>query len=384
VKYKVFVIIIVGLLLGSVGAAMIAAVPIVEASNPSPANGATDVSLTPDLMVEVDGANNHEYLVIFFDGSNTFIGSDIVTTKNNSVDVATVQWPGRDPSTTYTWYVKVADNADPDTVLYTSSTWSFTTRGQGIDFSNPAPSGISGIGFNTTLSIDISGGTGTVTVNFYNSADNTIIGTDTVTDSGTATTVWSYLESNTTYSWYVVATDGTGSYTSPTYSFATGTQSDVIFTSVTIDTSTGGIKVRVDLAAAKNQANTSLFLYVYDENGKKVTTYPADDKYPDHRFMNVGVQIMRPGDTTTEYFSTFYLTPDELRKDFRVCVYWQKTNSNAGSPSHVIAGPSCASFYYIPSLGTLGFIGLLALLLLIAGYSIRKNGVLNLKGVDGK
>jgi len=379
VRYKVFVIIIVGLLLGSFGVAMVAAVSIVEGSlYPSPANGAIDVSLTPDLVVEVDGDNNHNYLVKFYGGS-TLLGSSVVNTKNQSVDVATVQWPGRDPSTTYSWYVTVADNADPDTVLYTSNTWSFTTRSPGIDFSNPAPSGVSGVGSSTTLSIDISGGTGTVTVNFYNLAGNILIDTDTVTGSGTATTVWDYLESNTTYSWYVIATDGTGSYTSPTYSFATGTQSDVIFTSVYVDTDTGGITVRVDISAANTQSNTSLFLYVFDENDNIVLTYPADDGYHNHRYMDVGVLTMKPGDTRTEYFSTFYLTPDELRKDFRVCVYWQKTNVNAGSPSHVIAG-----FYYIPSSGTLGFIGLLALLLLIAGYSIRKNGVLNLKGVDGK
>ncbi len=381
-KYKVFVIIIVGLLLGSFGIAMVAAVPTVEVLNPSPANGATDVSLTPDLVVEVDGANNKEYLVKFY-GESTLLGSAVVTTKQNSVDVATVQWPGRSPSTSYSWYVTVADNADPNTVLLTSGTWSFTTRAPGIDFSNPAPSGVSGIGPSTTLSIDIAGGTGTVTVNFYNLEGNTPIGTDTVTGSGTATTVWSYLESNTTYSWYVVATDSTGSYTSPTYSFATGTQSDVIFTSVSVNTDTGGITVRVDLAAANTQSNTSLFLYVYDENNNFVATYPTDDGYPYHRYKNVGVQTMKPGDTTTEYFS-FYLTPDDLRKDFRVCVYWQKTNVNSGEPSHIIAGPSCASFYYIPSLGTLGFIGLLAMLLLIVGYSMRKNGVLNLKGCDGK
>lgn len=380
-NYKVFVILIVGLLLGSFGIATVAAVPIVK--DPSPANGATDVSLTPDLMVEVDGANNQNYLVKFYGGS-TFLGSAVVNTKNNSVDVATVQWPGRSPSITYSWYVTVADNADPDIVLYTSDTWSFTTRAPGIDFSNPVPSGISGVGPSTTLSIDISGGTGTVTVNFYNSGDSTLIGTDTVTGSGTATTVWNYLESNTTYSWHVIATDSTGSYTSPNYSFATGTQSDVIFTHVSINTDTGGITVRVDISAANTQSNTSLFLYVYDENDNIVTTYPADDTYPDHRYMDVGVLTMKPGDTRTEYFSTFYLTPDDLRKDFRVCVYWQKTNVNAGSPSHIIAGPSCDSFYYIPSLGTLGFIGLLALLLLIAGYSMRKNDVLNIRGVDGK
>ena len=76
-----------------------------------------------------------------------------------------------------------------------------------ITFSSPSPA--DGAVFNKTnvpLSIvpEVSAG-GLVKVNFYNSADDSLIGSDTVTSGNTATVVWDVLTRGNTYSWYAQA-----------------------------------------------------------------------------------------------------------------------------------------------------------------------------------
>ena len=77
----------------------------------------------------------------------------------------------------------------------------------------------------TTLSVNVNDNDGdTLTVNFYNAADNSLIGTDTISGgSGTASVNWNGLTNDETYNWYVTVYDGICTVTSAsdTWSFTT-------------------------------------------------------------------------------------------------------------------------------------------------------------------
>ncbi|HEC82504.1 MAG TPA: DUF2341 domain-containing protein [Thermoplasmatales archaeon] len=190
-------------------------------SNPSPADGATGVNINPTLSVDISDADGDTVTVTFYNAADdSVIGSDTVTGSGT----ASTTWSGPAYNTTYSWYVIANDGTDS----IMSSTWSFTTMvnegsNQPPTISNPSPAdGATGVNINPTLSVDISDADGdTVTVTFYNAADDSVIGSDTVTGSGTASTTWSGLAYNTTYSWYVIANDGTDSIMSSTWSFTT-------------------------------------------------------------------------------------------------------------------------------------------------------------------
>lgn len=89
---------------------------------------------------------------------------------------------------------------------------------------NPSPAdGATGVSTSPTLSVHVTDPDGdSLTVSFYNAADNSLIGTDTgVASSSTASVTWSGLSYSTTYSWYAVADDGLDTTTSATWSFTT-------------------------------------------------------------------------------------------------------------------------------------------------------------------
>jgi hypothetical protein len=89
---------------------------------------------------------------------------------------------------------------------------------------NPSPNdGDSGIGYNPTLSVDVSDLDGDdLIITFYNASDDDVIEADVVLGgSGTASVIWSGLSSGTSYSWYVIVDDGSITVQSTTWSFTT-------------------------------------------------------------------------------------------------------------------------------------------------------------------
>ena len=89
--------------------------------------------------------------------------------------------------------------------------------------SNPFPSdGATEISRNLTLSVTVTDSDGDpMDVSFYDSS-NTLIGTDSGVASGsTASVNWSCLSYDTTYNWYVVVDDGSGTTQSATWIFTT-------------------------------------------------------------------------------------------------------------------------------------------------------------------
>ncbi len=100
-----------------------------------PSDGATSVSTSPTLQVQVTDPNNDTMDVSFYDASDdSLIATEINVENGNNTSTT---WSSRSSSTTYSWYVIVTDG----TYLTKSVTWSFTTASSGGNGGNPPPSG---------------------------------------------------------------------------------------------------------------------------------------------------------------------------------------------------------------------------------------------------
>ncbi|MEF8874574.1 MAG: S8 family serine peptidase [Candidatus Thermoplasmatota archaeon] len=229
--------------------------------NPSPANGATGVSTTTSLSVDVSDPDGETMDVSFYWDDGTLIET---VTGVSSGTTASTSSLNLNPGTTYSWYAEATDGS----LTNTSSTWSFTTTttNQEPDAPvNPSPAnGATDVSLDPSLSVDVSDPDGdSMDVSFYNASDDSLIGTDLGVASGsTASVTWSGLATNTAYSWYAEATDGSLTNTSSTWSFTTGNYT-VEITSPGDQTRTAGNDTIIDSAA-------------YDSGGNLVTDNRTD------------------------------------------------------------------------------------------------------------
>ncbi len=99
-------------------------VPPNRSINPSPADGATDVTTSPDLSVEVSDPNGDTLTVRFYDASNDNIIDVVYSVPNGSI--ASINWQNLESGREYRWYVIVDDGIDQRQ----SETWSFRTVGE--------------------------------------------------------------------------------------------------------------------------------------------------------------------------------------------------------------------------------------------------------------
>ncbi|MBY8990046.1 MAG: hypothetical protein KGD58_04755 [Candidatus Lokiarchaeota archaeon] len=191
-------------------------------TNPTPNDGATDISDDPTLSVDVFDFDGDIMNVSFYDASDdSLIDSELILGGSGT---ASVTWTGLSSITPYSWYAISDDGLS----AIQSATWSFTT-GEWIEnhlpqVTNPTPNnGATDIGDDPTLSVDVFDEDGdTVTVTFYNASDNSEIGSDIVTGgSGTASVTWSGVTSDMVCQWYVRANDGKGATESATWTFLT-------------------------------------------------------------------------------------------------------------------------------------------------------------------
>jgi hypothetical protein len=214
--------------------------------NPTPNDGTTDIgsALAPwtTLSVDVSDFDGDVLTVSFYDASDdSLIDSELVLGGNGT---ASVTWAGLSSDTSYSWYAKSDDGLS----VTQSATWSFTTaiwvENHLPEVTNPTPEhGDTGVAASPTLSVDISDIDGdTVTVIFYNSSDNSVIGQDIVTGgSGTASVTWSGVTSGNTYQWHVTADDGKGATQSSKWTFDTIKSSPPPdYTAIIIGSSIGG------------------------------------------------------------------------------------------------------------------------------------------------
>jgi len=187
-------------------------------SNPSPEDGATDISYNPILSVDVNDLEGDDLNVSFYnDASDAMIGWDFVF---GGTGKASVTWSGLSSDTSYSWYAK----ADDGLGVNQSDTWSFTTNYEPNAPTNPTPNdGATGISYNPIISVDVFDNDGDLlTVTFHNASDDNLIYVDVVLwGTGTASVTWSGLSSATSYSWYAISDDGLNTTQSATWSFTT-------------------------------------------------------------------------------------------------------------------------------------------------------------------
>src|SRR6056297_1668349 len=196
-------------------------------TNPSPADSSTGVSQDPTLSVDVKDKDGDALDVSFYDASDdSLIGSTSIA-ATTSTSTASTSWNNLSASTTYSWYV-VADDGSATT---SSDTWSFTTQKPPNTPTNPSPADSStGVSQDPTLSVDVKDKDGdALDVSFYDASDDSLIGSTSIaatTSTSTASTSWNNLSASTTYSWYVVADDGSATTSSDTWSFETNKTPD--------------------------------------------------------------------------------------------------------------------------------------------------------------
>jgi len=187
-------------------------------TNPTPSNGASDVSTDPALSVDVVDSDGDSMDVSFYnDSDDSLIGIDFSVASGGT---ASVSWADLSTNTVYSWYA-VVDDGDSIT---TSSTWSFTTHHSPNVPTNPNPiNDAIGVSLKPTLSVDVSHTQGTLmNVFFIDDVTKNLIGADLGVASGTtASVVWSGLLESTSYSWYAYADDGIWNSTSPIWNFTT-------------------------------------------------------------------------------------------------------------------------------------------------------------------
>ena len=194
--------------------------PPYKPGNPNPANNSVNVTLNPSLGVTVTDPDNDSMDVFFYDASDdSLIGTD---NNVNSGDVASVQWKDLSYNTMYYWYAIANDS------LYEtkSDEWCFTTKSNSPPDKpvNPTPEdGAEGVLLDPELSVFVTDpDDDLLDVIFFDSSDDSIIGTDLAVESGSAAKVtWEGLAYNTTYTWYVISDDGIYETRSDNFSFTT-------------------------------------------------------------------------------------------------------------------------------------------------------------------
>jgi len=219
-----------------------------QASNPSPANSATNVSITADLSW-TEGTDSTSSDVYFGTSSpGAFQGNQAATT----FDTGTMS-----NNTTYYWRIDEV-NAGGTT---TGTVWSFTTivaaPGQA---SSPSPSN-SATGVSITADLSWSPGSGSTSSDVY-------FGTDSTPDSGelqgnqTATTFEpGTMSNNTTYYWRIDEINAGGTTTGTVWSFTTIVAAPGAASSPGPANSATDVSVTADLSWTEGSGATSHDVY---------------------------------------------------------------------------------------------------------------------------
>ncbi|MFX1257417.1 MAG: DUF2341 domain-containing protein, partial [Promethearchaeota archaeon] len=188
-------------------------------TNPDPSDEATGVSTNPTLYVDVFDPDGNTMDVSFYNAD----GDILIGTAYgiSSGGTASMSWLGLSGNTEYEWYAVASDGTDSTQ----SAMWTFTTGNAAPDApTNPVPSdGATEMPTDLTLYVDVFDPDGdAMDISFYNADGDILIGTAYgISSGGTASVPWSGLSGNTEYEWYAVASDGTDSTQSATWSFTT-------------------------------------------------------------------------------------------------------------------------------------------------------------------
>ena len=215
------------------------------ASNPTPTNGATGVSITQDLgWTAGSGATSHD---VYFGTSSpgTLRGNQTATT----FDTGTMS-----NNTTYYWRID-EKNAGGTT---TGIVWSFTTivapPGQA---SSPSPStGATGVSITQDLGWTAGSGATSHDVYFGTSSPGTLRGNQTATTFDTGT-----MSNNTTYYWRIDEKNAGGTTTGIVWSFTTIVAPPGQASSPSPSTGATGVSITQDLGWTAGSGATSHDVY---------------------------------------------------------------------------------------------------------------------------
>jgi len=94
----------------------------------SPEDGATGITLNPDLEVNVSHPEGEDMWVIFYGGEKEEDKSYLGERKVPDGGTATITWKDLNYETTYEWYVILEEDVEEDPDFTTSETWTFTTE----------------------------------------------------------------------------------------------------------------------------------------------------------------------------------------------------------------------------------------------------------------
>jgi hypothetical protein len=196
--------------------------------NPSPATGATGVSLNPVLSWgAATGATSYD---VYFGTTSTSLVATVTGTTYSPGTLAA--------NTVYNWGVVAKNSAGSNS----SAGWTFTTGAAAVPLpaapANPNPaSGATGVNLTPTLSWGAAANATSYDVYFGQSSPAFVTNT-----TGTSYTPGA-LTSSSTYSWLVVAKNSSGSATSATWTFTTSAPGPVTPTEVSASPSSGSGKI---------------------------------------------------------------------------------------------------------------------------------------------
>src|SRR6056297_2032664 len=151
---------------------------------------------------------------------------------------------------------------------------------------NPSPADSStGVSQDPTLSVDVKDKDGdALDVSFYDASDDSLIGSTSIaatTSTSTASTSWNNLSASTTYSWYVVADDGSATTSSNTWSFTTQKPPNAPTNPSPADSSTGigsSTTLEVDVSDPEGDTMSVIFYDASDNSIIGESAYSAYEK----------------------------------------------------------------------------------------------------------
>ncbi|MHC4739627.1 MAG: DNRLRE domain-containing protein [Planctomycetota bacterium] len=282
------------------------------AHNPSPADSATDVSITPELSwTPGDYADTHD----------VYLGTDAnaVADANNSsdefmenVDVNNYDPNTLDYSTTYYWAIDEVN----DTNIWAGDVWSFTTEQQQppSQATNPSPAN-SAADVSITADLSWTAGSGSTSSDVYfgTTSPGTYQGNQTATTFDTGT-----MDNDTTYYWRIDEINAGGTTTGTVWSFTTIVAAPGAATNPSRANSATDVSTTADLSWTAGSGSTSSDVYFG-------TTSPGASQ---------GNQTATTFDTgTMSNNTTYYWRIDEVNAGGTTTgTVWSFTTAAAGGP----------------------------------------------------
>ena len=228
----------------------------------SPANGATGVSASASLSwSSASGATSYD---VYFGASS----SPPLLTNTTSLSYG----PSMAAGTLYYWKI-VAKNSSGST---SSSIWSFTTAAATLQSPTLISPANGATGVSTTTNLNWSSSSGATSYDVYIGSPNPSLAGNV---TGTSVSFSSPLLASTTYSWYIVAKNGSSTAQSVTWSFTTAGTAPVAPTLFSPANGATGVSASASLSWSIASGATSYDVYFGTSNAPPLLTNTTNISY---------------------------------------------------------------------------------------------------------